>query len=852
MSWELEFSSFRSFDPSVVIPNIRPLLWIRMQIYYSTKFCICNVGSTVAKKRIGHGHQKTLPSILMARKRSQSTSNRNENEEDPSIETNYLIRAGKIETGTPLVKKGKGFRIQSEKPKKPEVYRLLLEYDKDTFEQHIITFQDRYRQDKFQGVDVTVEVFDKPFYVTSIMCILITVCSNNPKRDFLLLFPTMENPTKKIGDEHRELETGSLMSCTPPETVRIQLDTIKYNTKIAPRSNGLNWLVREIESNPTNATHQSIRASMRLTWDDKIYVDCSKYNLKRLVSPDLGRTTMVDAESNTMRERFQNLLISRVTLVFPGGDSYHTLREQYASNRGSYEADKFSPWVIAQPKTVEEIKDIVNAASKCEKKIVVRSGGHQYCGFSSGDEGYIQIIMDKIRFREYDKNDPGYKKIRIFQVPAESVGNSSIKSIVDDSQWMVKILPCHTLEVISCSLADKKLTIPHGECPKVCIGGHAQTGGYGHQMRGLGLCLDYVYSFKIVIYRNGGAQELTIFRPELNTATNPAEQELNNMIYKGVLGGSPGAFGVVTEYQLLAVHDKDFKFSRSKNITSISPHISDFQKWVTRATQKLLDFTQPGKELRNGVDAFVTISSVSILWQQVCVILAELAYTGNSKSTSAEVKQFQEVLSACGTGILPDVLTRFRGMPLKERGPSEVAAFGVRKGLEEGREFLLPFKKRVHVLIGELGEAKAKLFADEFGKLSAKVMDDKDLRLIIQMSVGGGKIETNDEPKYTGIPHRDAKFGFVFDIFYSGDSAKARAVGIQEDMQKLLSEVGGFHGRVFWGSFGRENEETKMSDERVQTWYYGDSAKYEEIQLIKKAVDPKNIFTTEFTVQLPN
>ena len=788
---------------------------------------------------IEHGHvgvSNDLPSFLMTRTRSQTANNCNESDEDPSIETNYLLRTGKIETEAPKVKKGRFNRLQSVEPKKIKVYRLLLEYDKDTFEQDIITFQDRYRQDQdsFKGVDVTVEVFDKPLYVTSIMCVLITVCSSTAKEDFHLLFPKLEYSIKKI-DSIEEFETGTLMSCTPPETVRTQLKTMQHSGKIAAGSNPLQWIVQEIESNPTNATHQSMRASIRLIPDNRIYVDCSKYNLKGLdlpISKLLGRTIKAKAK---IPDKLQNLLRNGLDLVFPGEQRYDTLREQYASYKGSYGVDKFSPCTIAQPKTVEEIKAILIAASGCGKKIVVRSGGHQYCGFSSGDKGYIQIIMNGI----------GNKDIEVTEHSSAVVNLSTIKSIVNDTQLMVRILPRHKLEEISDLLAKWNLTIPHGECPNVCIGGHAQTGGYGHQMRGLGLCLDYVYSFNIVIYRDGKAQLHTIFRPELKTAET--DQDFNDKIYKGVLGGSPGAFGVVTEYQFLAVHDKDPKYRDSHNITSIFPHISNFAKRVTLATQKLLDFTQPDKKLLDGVDAFVTISSIPILWKPVCVILTELAYTG-SNFTSAEKDQFNEVLKACGTA---DFLTRFKGMPLKARGPSEVATFGVRKDLEEGREFLLPFKKRVHVLIGKLSEENAQLFANQFGQLSAEVMNDKELRLIIQMSVGGGKIETNDKSKYTGIPHRNARFGFVFDIFYSSDSAKKRAVEIQEKMQALLNEVGGFDARVFWGSFGRDEGETDMSKGGVQSWYYGDCANYKEIQAIKKAVDPDNLFTTEFTIQLP-
>ena len=70
-------------------------------------------------------------------------------------------------------------------------------------------------------------------------------------------------------------------------------------------------------------------------------------------------------------------------------------------------------------------------------------------------------------------------------------------------------------------------------------------------------------------------------------------------------------------------------------------------------------------------------------------------------------------------------------------------------------------------------------------------------------------------------------------------------------MQTLLKETGGFDNRVFWGSFGRENEETMMKDSKVRKWYYESDQAYNEIRQIKKRVDPEGMFTTEFTVQYP-
>ena len=52
---------------------------------------------------------------------------------------------------------------------------------------------------------------------------------------------------------------------------------------------------------------------------------------------------------------------------------------------------------------------------------------------------------------------------------------------------------------VSKFLHSNKITIPHGECPLVNVGGHCQTGGYGHLLRCFGIFADYCEGFDIVL-----------------------------------------------------------------------------------------------------------------------------------------------------------------------------------------------------------------------------------------------------------------------------------------------------------------------------------------------------------------
>merc|ERR1711935_782915 len=94
------------------------------------------------------------------------------------------------------------------------------------------------------------------------------------------------------------------------------------------------------------------------------------------------------------------------------------------------------------------------------------------------------------------------------------------------------------------------VTVPHGECPGVGIGGHAQTGGAGHIARNFGYCIDYVYGFTIVT-ADGSIREVN----------RDSSEQKDKDLYWAVLGGSPGAFGVTTNLVFHPILDEDYPHS---------------------------------------------------------------------------------------------------------------------------------------------------------------------------------------------------------------------------------------------------------------------------------------------------
>lgn len=173
------------------------------------------------------------------------------------------------------------------------------------------------------------------------------------------------------------------------------------------------------------------------------------------------------------------------------------------------------------------------------------------------------------------------------------------------------------------------------------------------------------------------------------------------------------------------------------------------------------------------------------------------------------------------------------------------------RGLLAGREFRFPYHKRMNCTKIALSDS----FITSFLELVDEVMTTSGVCFVYQMVMGGGNYANHGKDRITAFPWRDIVVGIVFDIFYT-DGHSAKAEELQMKMQKLLPEMTGNPDkpdddpacdiRQTWGSFGAN---INMND----MWknYYGQDGTYQLLQQLKYAVDPHDIFTTTFTVQMP-
>lgn len=474
---------------------------------------------------------------------------------------------------------------------------------------------------------------------------------------------------------------------------------------------------------------------------------------------------------------------------------------QYATS--SFPEADMTPFMVAYPIDEADIKVAITFAKAHNKRIVARSGGHQYTGKSSGNQSTIVLSMDAFKQFTY---------------------------ITDN---LVEVGPAVRLTDLAASFKDAGITIPHGECPMVCIGGHAQTGGYGHLLRSFGLALDYVEAFTIVL-ADGSIS--TVKRPAGDPTTEDEE------LFWGVLGGNAGSFGIVTRYRIKCVKDSDhplsygFAATRKYDTNRYWNLMKEVQKW-TRGVE--------AGTLAPGIDFTMTVESSSMPFLPP-IHLVELVHSnpaGPGEPVDGD-EVFKSIIdSANDAAGLWSQFTSQGTEALSSLSDSFVRRYP--KTTSGGREFDLPYKKRINCTASALTNE----FVDQFCELVDKVvLDTEGVYLVFQMIIGGGAYRAPTRRKQTSIPQRDFVFCFIFDLFYD-DGFKGVAEGLQQEMQNLIDThfSGAQEQRLFWGSFG----DTDMSKPAVENFYYDNPATYARLQKLKKRVDPDDLFHTSFTVKLP-
>ena len=186
-------------------------------------------------------------------------------------------------------------------------------------------------------------------------------------------------------------------------------------------------------------------------------------------------------------------------LVFPGDADYAAAcREQNARL-------DLAPDVIAYCQTPDDVVQAIRWATARDKPVAVRSGGHDYEGFSLNQHG---LVIDVSDYDDITLHDDGRRA---------TIGAGA------------------TLGDTYRELAKANRTLPGGTCPSVGIAGLATGGGYGMLVRRSGLTCDWLRRVTLVD-RDGRARD------------SSADKHGDDILW-AVRGAGGGSFGVITDFE---------------------------------------------------------------------------------------------------------------------------------------------------------------------------------------------------------------------------------------------------------------------------------------------------------------
>ncbi|RDA93263.1 hypothetical protein CP533_6537 [Ophiocordyceps camponoti-saundersi (nom. inval.)] len=214
----------------------------------------------------------------------------------------------------------------------------------------------------------------------------------------------------------------------------------------------------------------------------------------------------------------------------------------------------FTPAAIITAECTNQVAEAVKCASGCGGfKVQARSGGHSYASHSLGGQNG-SIIIDLAFLNQ----------VEIKQDASADVGGGVRLGNLDRALF-----------------DDGKRAISHGTCAGIGFGGHSLHGGYGFESRLWGLSLDHIKSFEIVL-ANG-------------TVVN-ASSKMNNDLFWAVRGAGE-SFGVVTKFNIRTQAAPESLVYWSFNLSDVTrdtpmavaalQHIQDFALNTTLQDRRL-------------------------------------------------------------------------------------------------------------------------------------------------------------------------------------------------------------------------------------------------------------------------
>eukprot|EP00121_Abeoforma_whisleri_P016074 Awhi_evm1s14769 len=478
-------------------------------------------------------------------------------------------------------------------------------------------------------------------------------------------------------------------------------------------------------------------------------------------------------------------------------ETYDISRKQWASKMGTQAQSDYrlSPSLIIYCDDENDVVSTISFAKACDYKVSIRAGGHQYAGLSSCIKGQKCLQLDVSKLENFVHNGGN---------------NVTIGVGLTITQVLEKLAPLN-------------LAIPMGICKSVGVGGHFQSSSLGFLGRSFGAGMDLVYSFRIVT-ADGNIQ----------TVTNETHPEL----YRAVLGGSPGSWGVILEYTFNAIETVNYPDSILSHYMFPYTH-DNFVKILSH----VLDSSAQEETARDLFTLFFVapISDNPDKGDFTHYINAIILYTGVDNGVMSDDFREKHLQPYLDFGPLPAPFPNYsRGLPLVSITSS------LQFGFENGE-----FRYHVHSMSVD------DYFDNDFIERSAKDLDERikveKMYSSWQIQTYGGSGEGSQLNRNAGknsFPLRNMKIHLDDWIFFEEDSQNNAVVNFIETYRNDTEK--------YWKNEGISADSSWMSTDTItaetlnlsEDWdlYYPSLEYFQRLQKVKTEVDPDNLFQTAMTV----
>lgn len=546
---------------------------------------------------------------------------------------------------------------------------------------------------------------------------------------------------------------------------------------------------------------------------------------KELEASSMNSSDFIEEYVKSHHKQLEELRTKATSLAFDGswliiGDhGYRKKRLQYATT--SFLEKEVSPGIILYPAGEEDIQKAMGLCRDLEMALAVRTGGHQYCGYSSSSPLNMQMDLSKT-FPSYDY-DANLNVLRCGV--SHALGDWAEKNFKNG------------------------IYLPMGVCAHVHLGGHVHTGGWGMVARSHGILADHVLALEI-IFASGVVER--IVRPEKDKTT-----QHNDDVYFAVLGGGKGGdFGIVTHWEFSPLRDKDYPNSACYKFMWL--WTEDKMEGVVRKMEQLSKLCAKG-DIPTDYEFMLSITGMGImnlLSEDVKHELKDLGHLVDEVPVPAMIQmwmcftnkegkheEFNDLWfesfteeDACGT---PLIAHRLKNSPVSE-GLAEQFI------MKQDREMDYPFVKRSRVTM-DVPETYPKTYRERMSKIMGDFGTRDHQHLVSQMQIyAGGAVEENGKAGITSYSWREQAFAASHDSFYAegwfgGDTHKKAEQWQSKNDEVFIGqkEFADADMRMFAYTFGGRDLE--------DVWYcfYDSQEKYDRLRRIKGELDPDGLFSAD-------